>query len=321
MKVLILGYSSIVSRRVLPALMALPGIERIDIASRRPREQATLPATWQGGWYQGYETGLAESPADLVYISLVNNLHEEWTERALAAGRHVVVEKPAFLSLSTTERLAARAEQADRLLAEAVVIADHPQMDLVRQAVAEAGGATRLIATFSFPPLPADSYRYNPALGGGAFLDVGPYAAASSRLFFSDPPAKLHCEVLSRHPETHVDTAFTLAAIYSGGRSLVGHFGFDTEYQNRLTVLGPAVAVTFDRVFSTPPDLENTIHIARKNVRETLTAEAGDSFGRFFARMRDMLAGGARSDWRRQTEPMLADAAFLERMRRAASVL
>src|SRR6185503_6490134 len=76
MRLLILGYSSIVERRVMPAAAKVGAIEEISIVSKsRPR-----PERWpkQGLFFDDYETGLRSSHCDLVYLSLPNALHERW---------------------------------------------------------------------------------------------------------------------------------------------------------------------------------------------------------------------------------------------------
>ncbi|MDI1263086.1 MAG: gfo/Idh/MocA family oxidoreductase, partial [bacterium] len=70
MRLLILGYSSIVERRVLPAAAKVGAIDEISIASKsRP-----APDVWpkQGRFFDDYETALRESAADVVYLSLPN---------------------------------------------------------------------------------------------------------------------------------------------------------------------------------------------------------------------------------------------------------
>ncbi|HEY9455310.1 MAG TPA: hypothetical protein VIR82_21740, partial [Bradyrhizobium sp.] len=85
MRLVILGYSSIVERRVLPAAARVGAIAEISIASR----SRTAPASWpkQGRFFNDYEAALRDSDADLVYLSLPHAMHERWIMAALAAGK------------------------------------------------------------------------------------------------------------------------------------------------------------------------------------------------------------------------------------------
>ena len=69
MRFLIVGYSSIVARRALPALLRLPGIRAVDIASRRPLQRTSLPENWSGRTYGDYQEAISASQADVVYVS------------------------------------------------------------------------------------------------------------------------------------------------------------------------------------------------------------------------------------------------------------
>ena len=315
MRFLILGNSSIVARRALPALLQISGVQSIDIASRRPLLQASLPETWNGTIYDDYREAITDSQADVVYISLINSLHEEWAETALRSGKHVIVDKPAFLSLAAAEQLIELAADNGLCLAEAVVFSYHPQFTELQRLISEHGGVTRLIATFSFPPLADDDFRYQPDFGGGSLYDLGPYAAAVSRIFFADHPEKITCSVVSNHGSTKVDTAFSVMAGYSGGRSYIGHFGFDTDYQNSLTLFGPNIAASVSRIFTTPPDMQVQLDVSRKNEVSLVSVDAGDSFKLFFASVIDAIE---KRCWTRFSDDLWHDAQILDAMRTSA---
>jgi predicted dehydrogenase len=311
MDILILGFSNIVKRRVLPALLGIDSVARIDLASRHGVDKEQIPAGWEGSIYSDYDSALKDSKAQLVYISLINSLHEQWAESALLANKHVVVDKPALLSLAATQRLSAIANDRGVCLAEATVFNYHRQFDTIRGLLDESCCFSRVIAAFSFPPFPSGDFRNYPELGGGALLDLGPYAAATSRLFFSEAPNNITCHVNTRHSETNVETAFSILADYPGGGSYTGHFGFDTEYINRLTAFGPGISVTLDRAYTTPPELENRIEIMQANKPVSVDAPACDAFWVFFEYA---ISSIANHNWRDLTNAMLQDATFRERL-------
>jgi len=315
MDILILGFSNIARRRVLPALMNINSVAEVDIASRHGVDSEQLPDTWNGNIYADYSTALKDSDAQIVYISLINSLHEQWAETALLANKHVIIDKPALLSLKATKRLASVANDRDICLAEATVFNFHPQFEHILGIPDVSTRFSRVVTTFSFPPFAATDFRNSPELGGGALLDLGPYAAATSRLFFSETPNNIVCRINSRHPETGVETAFSLLADFPNGGSYAGHFGFDTEYINRLTAFGPGVSVTLDRAYTTPPDLENRIEIKRANESNTINAPAGDTFNRFFEYAIKSILN---HDWQSLTDTMLQDATFRDNLQLSA---
>ncbi|WP_437751580.1 Gfo/Idh/MocA family protein [Sorangium sp. So ce1389] len=315
MKVLLLGYSSLARRRVLPALASL-GVRDIDVASVSRGADVALPPGVTGRCYDDYRVALARSDAALAYVSTVNSTHEELAERALERGLHVAVDKPACLSLESSRRLVQLARKRGRCLAEATVYAYHPLYREVRRIFGDAGRApTRLTAAFSFPPLPADNYRYRAALGGGSLLDLGPYAVTLGRVLLDGAaPESIACRVVERAGE--VESSFSVLMTFPGGRSLVGHYGMTTGYQNRLDVLGPDVVVTIDRAFSPPADLPIQLGVAERDRRRTVEVPAADSFAEFFRSVFGAIARGEHDDL---AGTLLADAALLDELRRAAA--
>ncbi len=306
MRVLILGHSSIVRKRVRPALARMPEIEAVEIASRHDAEAD----------HSEFGSALARSAAELVYVSLVNTEHASWVERALESGRHVVVDKPALPNLEESERLVALARSRRLCLAEATVYPHHPQIAAIRDCFERSGSAmTRIDACFSFPPLPATDFRYRRGLGGGALSDLGPYAASPGRVFWGERPQGVECRILTTGGPDDVETSFSVLLQYAGGRSLVGHFGFTTAYRNRLSLLGPACCVDIDRVFTTPGDLGNEWVVTRPAGLERSKAPAADAFALF---VRDVLARIRSGNLEELYEALLTDAFVLDRMRRSA---
>src|SRR2546426_882339 len=132
MDVLILGLSSIAQRRAVPALRQLTSIRRIDMATRKAAKRDSIE--WNDGeLFPDYEKALTSSRAELVYVSLVNSEHARWTEAALNSGRHVVVDKPAFLGLDITNRMLDLADRKKACLAEATVWSYHPQIQCAKE--------------------------------------------------------------------------------------------------------------------------------------------------------------------------------------------
>lgn len=306
MQILILGSSAISKKRLLPALAALPEISGIEVASRSDPDAD----------FSGYEEALAASPAELVYVSLVNSDHASWAERALESGRHVVIDKPAVLGFEQARRLIELSRERARCLAEATVYTRHPQLDVIRELFARSGAApSSILANFSFPPLAEENFRYREELGGGALNDLGPYAVTPGRLFFGGRPDDLECRVLSRHGENGVETAFSVVLTYPGGCSMVGQFGFTTAYRNRLSLTGPDLCVDVDRVFTTPESLENELMVGQQSGASTVKVPAADCFALFMGEVLEKIRTGDLEGLRGE---LLDDAFVLDWMRRSA---
>jgi predicted dehydrogenase len=285
MHLLLIGYSRIARKRIIGALAASGHITALDIASASFAADARAEQKMPGEVFDSYDVALKKSSAGLVYISLPNSMHAEWAEKALRSGRHVMVDKPGCTAYEDARRLCDLAQTKKLLLAEANMFSYHSQIERVSGEFRVAATApTRITAIFSFPPLRGDDFRYQERYGGGALNDLGPYAISAGTVFFREYPSRIFCRINSR-AENGIETAFSVAAVYPRGRSMVGHFGFDTEYQNTITVLGPSLCVRFDRVFTITSDCANTLYIRRKDQTTEAVIPPADCFLNFFNHM------------------------------------
>jgi predicted dehydrogenase/aryl-alcohol dehydrogenase-like predicted oxidoreductase len=132
-----------------------------------------------------YEALIADPNVDAIYVSPPHPLHAEWTIRALRAGKHVMVEKPAGLNHAQVMAIVEAAELSGRAVMEAFQWRCHPQTArLVELIKGKAIGDVQVIeSSFSFRcGFDADSRLWNNDLGGGGIMDVGCYAVAGARL-------------------------------------------------------------------------------------------------------------------------------------------
>jgi predicted dehydrogenase len=312
MRLLILGYSSIAERRVIPAAKKVAAIDEISIASK----SRSRPNNWPkaGRFFTDYESALRERDSDLVYLSLPNAMHEQWVMAALAAGKHVIVDKPAMITESASRRAVEEARRTGRVLAEATAFGYHPQFETLAAFVAEHGPLTCLDAQFIIPPLPIANFRNHPELGGGCLLDMGPYAAGLMRILGGGLPSAVTALAGGRHPETGVDMGFSVQARLAKGGLFTGQFSFEGEYQNRLLIVARSGSVISERVFSPPADHQMQWRQRIRNLESVVTFEAADTFARFLETVTFAIADGAGE---RFHEDLLCDAACRSRIAEA----
>lgn len=170
----ILGAGWIVKTATAGALRSAPSAT-LAAASSRDIERARSLEPERS--YNAYADLLADDSIDAVYIALTNDQHAPWIHNALAAGKHVLCEKPLTLSAEQTQKAFAAAESADRLLVEAAWSMWHPRMQRLTELAASGaiGPVAEFLGTFTFEGVPEGNYRLDPDLGGGALLDIGVY--------------------------------------------------------------------------------------------------------------------------------------------------
>jgi predicted dehydrogenase len=180
----ILGAAKFAREFMGPAITLAPGGELIALATADAAKAEPFRAFAPGlRVHSSYEALLADPDIDAVYIPLPNHLHVEWTLKALAAGKHVLCEKPMAMHASDFDRLIAARDASGKLAAEAFMIVFHPQWQRVRQLLAEGaiGRLWRIDGAFSFNNRDAGNIRNQAAAGGGGLRDIGVYVIGSAR--------------------------------------------------------------------------------------------------------------------------------------------
>src|SRR6266550_4737254 len=118
--------SQVAQKAVLPAIVASPGAHLAAVAS----ESAADGGGGRFGAARAYRTyaALLDDPeVDAVYVPLPNGLHRQWVERAAAAGKHVLCEKPLAPTAADAEAMGAACAEAGVALLEAYMTPFHPR--------------------------------------------------------------------------------------------------------------------------------------------------------------------------------------------------
>ena len=175
------------SRISQPALIepsaSVPEVTVAAVAARDlPRAEAFALRYGIPKAYGSYQEMLDDPDVDAIYNPLPNSLHGPWTLRAIAAGKHVLCEKPFASNADEAAQVAQAASASGLVVMEAMHYRYHPQTRRLCEVVAELGGARHLQAWTSFAISNPDDIRYDFSLGGGALMDGGCYAIDCLRL-------------------------------------------------------------------------------------------------------------------------------------------
>ena len=116
-----------INRSLIPAIRASARSQLVGVASRSAERARSYAGEWQiPVACDSYEAMLGDPQIDAVYIPLPNHLHVEWTLNAIAAGKHVLCEKPIALVASDVDRVAEAAARRGVVVAEAFMYRHHP---------------------------------------------------------------------------------------------------------------------------------------------------------------------------------------------------
>ena len=198
-----------------------------------------------------YEELLADDAVDAVYIALPNALHHEWTMRALAAGKHVLVEKPYTRVPAQVDEAWDEAERRGLVLEEAYMWRHSPQTQLLLDLVPRVGEVRGVHVGFTAMLDREDDPRWVSELGGGALLDVGCYCVSAARLLLGEPN-RVHGE--ARIGRGGVDEHFA-GTLSFGDVTATFQCGLRSHFSNELEVIGTEGVLRVPSPFVDPPGL------------------------------------------------------------------
>lgn len=174
----LLGASRIAPLAILEPAKNISGVEVVAVAARDcERARAFAAAHGIAHAAASYEDLLARDDIGLIYNALPIPLHERWTVAALAAGKHVLLEKPSAPTSAAARRMVDSATANRRRLIEAFHYRYHPLFERVLAIVAsELGRLEQANAVIDVPvPQRPGEIRWDPAMSGGALMDLGCY--------------------------------------------------------------------------------------------------------------------------------------------------
>ena len=244
-----------IAPRLVRAVAASTRGELVAVASRDVGRAAAF-ATEHGipRSFGSYDDLLAAPDLDVVYISLPNHLHAEWTVRSLDAGKHVLCEKPLALKVEDIDAIAAASARADRIAVEAFMYLHHPQiLKSVELARTGALGRLELVnGTFSFFLAHPNDPRIEPTMGGGSLWDVGCYPVSLSRRIAGEEPDRV--SAFARFDERGVDRTFIGQLHFPSGLLAQFDSGFAAPDRERVEIVGSNATLVLEAPFLPAPD-------------------------------------------------------------------
>jgi predicted dehydrogenase len=224
----VLGAARIAPAALMRPARAVAGVAVTAVAARDPLRARRFAARYGiATVHPDYAAVLADPHVDAVYVPLPNGLHAEWTLAALAAGKHVLCEKPLTSNAAQAREVAGAADRSGLVVMEAFHYRYHPLMARVRQLLDDGavGRIRRMRASLCFPLYRFSDIRYRLELAGGATMDAGCYPVNLLRFLAGTEPEVVAARADLRTPG--VDRAMTAQLRFPGEDG--GSDGIDAE--------------------------------------------------------------------------------------------
>lgn len=269
----ILNWGLLSTAKINQALIKpLRASKRTRLLGAASRSQATADA-YAREWnipraYGSYEAMLADPDIDVVYNSLPNHLHAEWSIKAMRAGKHVLCEKPIALSLAEVDEMNAVSHETGKVLAEAFMYRHHPQT-LQAKEIVDSGalGKLQLIrGAFTFILKREGNYRTIKEMGGGSIWDVGCYPISFARMILGEEPAEVFGWQVTG--PTGSDDTFVGQLRFESGVLMQFDSGFKSPSRSYMELVGSEGVLNIPAAFK--PGVRSEMFLTRDGKQQTI---------------------------------------------------
>ena len=210
--------------------------------------------------YDDLEECLARDDVDAIYLAVPNHLHREYTERAAAAGVHVLCEKPMAVSAEECRAMIRSCDDAGvRLMVAYRLHLDPANLEVVDRVTSGAIGRTRLFnATFTQQVEEGDIRLMPPDEGGGPLYDIGVYCINAARYFFRAEPESVWATRATRPQERFEEASEMMSCVLRFPEDRLAAFtcSFGAHSVSAFHLVGDDGELRMDNAFSFQGDRE-----------------------------------------------------------------
>ncbi len=290
----VLGAAKISPKALLVPALETDGVEVVAIAARdRARAQAQADEFSIARVHDTYQDVLDDPEVDAVYNPLPINLHLPWGLATIAAGKHLLQEKPFTENAGQARTLVSAAADAGLVLMEAFHWRYHPFAARVAELLADGvvGEVRHVAATFDVAIDPADDVRHGWELGGGALMDLGCYPVQWVRFAVGAEPTVTGARMTQGRPLVDVVTEIDLE--WPNGITGSVHTAMDEgrPFAAWLEVTGTDGVLRAENPLS--PHNGNRITVEAGNLRIDEHVEGLTTYHHQLAAFRDAVVDGA----------------------------
>jgi len=260
-----------INHSLIPPLRASKRNKLVGVASRSLDKAKAYARQWDiPRAFGSYEALLADPEIDVIYISLPNSMHTEWSIKAMQAGKHVLCEKPLALTLEEVDAITGVAAETGKVIAEAFMYRHHAQTLRIKEMVdTGAIGKIQLIrGAFSFPLKNKSDIRYNLSMGGGSIWDVGCYPINYARYLLGVDP--LEVQGWQMTGTTGIDEVFVGQLRFPGDVFAQFDSSFRMPYRTFVEVIGREGKMNIPSPFK--PDNKDFIQLTHGGKVKTFNA-------------------------------------------------
>jgi len=287
------------------------------LGSRNVKKAKIFSEKFQCRKFGTYEDVINDENIDAIYISTPVGLHEEWTLKALRAGKHVLVEKSSTISYESAKKMVRIAKENNLRILEGFMFRFHPSHTKVLELIRSnsIGKIFFFNGEYGFPDVPHTDIRYDKELGGGVLNDAGCYPICASRIIFGKNPKDIFCNlVIDKNSGVDVKASITIRFSENMIASMV--VGYGLGYQSKYRIWGERGLIQLSRAYNIPPGMKPEILLELPEEKEKILIEPANHFKLMIDSFCQIVLGD-KNDLFDFEEDLLAQASIMEACRKS----
>jgi predicted dehydrogenase len=313
LNIAVMGCAGIAQRSMIPAIKAVPEWNLLAVASRTNEKAENYARQFGCEAIEGYQNLLNRKDIDAIYMPLPTGLHHEWIIKSLQAGKHVLAEKSIAYDYKSAKEMVVLAQSNNLVLMEDFMFQYHSQHQFVFEMLkrGEIGDVRVFRANFAFPPMPANNFRYDDKVGGGALLDAAGYTVRAVH-FVMGGEFRVKAANLYVDPQTR--TNIYGGAFLDNGKGISAQiaFGMDHYYQCNYEIWGSKGKIVADRAFTPKADYSPLITVEKQGEKHEYQMKPDNHF---IGSIREFHRAIVENDWEKHHHDVLLQSKTVEDIR------
>jgi predicted dehydrogenase len=275
----IIACSNVAVKRFIPALLKSQCANLYIVGSRDVAKAHKTANHFNCDKYGTYNDVFINANVDVVYISTPITLREELTLSAIKNNKHVICEKPAFISFETASKLVALCKQNKVRILDGWSFKFHKQHEIVKKYIESGiiGDVIFFSGQFMYPHPKKGDIRLNPELGGGVFFDAAGYPVVAAQMFITNSPVSVFC-TRNFDDDYSVDNFVIIQIQYEKNINAIAIAGFDLQYNSTYSITGTKGRISVKRAYAVEEKMETTINIETNDGIEEIAVSPQNQF-------------------------------------------
>lgn len=273
----VLGTAGIAKGCTIPGMQQAENCRLYAIAGRNLQKAESFKEEF--GFekaYGSYEALLADPEVEAVYIPLPNEMHYDWTLKALKAGKHVLCEKPLAPTVSQIKQMFQVAKESNVLLMEAFAYLHSPLIAAVKQEIdnGSIGDILYMESAFITSDYDVSNIRMRKETFGGATYDLGCYNTSQILWMLGEEPKSV--QAVADFSDLGVDVCTTGLLTFPSGAKATFQCAMVLETEadrriDRFQIHGTKGEIRSDVQFNQNGELSYTIRSGEETVVKTVS--------------------------------------------------